>query len=213
MAISASGSKFYIGTSTGSANTITAVSLTNPCRITLQSSVAGYSVGDVVAIAGITGTTQLNGNSYVIEYIEPVSKIITLAGVDATGFTEWTSGGSATPVAFTQVKTPKTYSGLTRTRREIETTDLDSTTTEFIPDILESPTFSMEIDQDLTDTGQLAVHAALTSGVTKNFKMVLPNAKTATFSGFVKSIDTSGGSGQTVKDQVQIRSNSDITWA
>ena len=96
-AISAQGSTVSIGTTTGSAINITAVALTNPCRVTLAS-VTALNKGDVITIAGVVGTTQLNGNSYVVQYIEPVAKIVTLAGLDATGFTTYASGGSATPV-------------------------------------------------------------------------------------------------------------------
>ena len=92
-AISAQGSTVSIGTTTGSALTITAVSLTNPCRVTL-SAVTALNKGDVITIAGVVGTTQLNGNSFVVQYIEPTTKIVTLAGLDATGYTTYTSGGT-----------------------------------------------------------------------------------------------------------------------
>ena len=82
-AISAQGSTVSIGTTTGSAINITAVALTNPCRVTLAS-VTGLNKGDVLTIAGVVGTTQLNGNNYVIQYIEPTTKIVTLAALDAT---------------------------------------------------------------------------------------------------------------------------------
>jgi len=61
-AISAQGSTVSIGTTTGSAINITAVALTNPCRITLPA-VTGLAKGDVITVAGVIGTTQLNGNS------------------------------------------------------------------------------------------------------------------------------------------------------
>ena len=83
-AISAQGSTVSIGTTTGSAINITAVALTNPCRVTLASA-TGLNKGDVLTIAGVVGTTQLNGNNYVIQYIEPTTKIVTLAALDATG--------------------------------------------------------------------------------------------------------------------------------
>jgi hypothetical protein len=44
------------GTTTGSALTITAVSLTNPCRVTL-SAVTALNKGDVITISGVVGTT------------------------------------------------------------------------------------------------------------------------------------------------------------
>lgn len=125
-AISAQGSTVSIGTTTGSAINITAVALTNPVRVTLAS-VATLNKGDVITIAGVVGTTQLNGNSYVIQYIEPTTKIVTLAGVDATGFTAYTSGGNATPVQWTKIANVRSYSGFDGSASEIERTNFDST--------------------------------------------------------------------------------------
>ena len=120
-AISAQGSTVSIGTTTGSALTITAVSLTNPCRVTL-SAVTALNKGDVITIAGVVGTTQLNGNSFVVQYIEPTTKIVTLAGLDATGYTTYTSGGTATPVQWTKISNVKSYSGFDGSASEIERT-------------------------------------------------------------------------------------------
>ena len=52
-AISAQGTTFSIGSTTGSALTISAVTLTNPCRVTL-SAVTGLSKGDVITIPAKT---------------------------------------------------------------------------------------------------------------------------------------------------------------
>ena len=53
-AISAQGSTVSIGTTTGSAINITAVALTNPCRVTLAS-VTGLNKGDVIAVGVLHG--------------------------------------------------------------------------------------------------------------------------------------------------------------
>ena len=74
-AISAQGSTVSVGTTTGSAINITAIALTNPCRVTL-SAVTALNKGDVITVAGVIGTTQLNGNSYVVQYIEPVANLL-----------------------------------------------------------------------------------------------------------------------------------------
>ncbi|MBF0339667.1 MAG: hypothetical protein HQL95_01725 [Magnetococcales bacterium] len=209
-AIPAKGSTFSIGTTSGSANNITAVSLTNPCLITLSSSVAGLTVGDVVTIAGITGTTQLNGGTYVIQYIEPANKIITLAGVNALAYTAWTSGGTVTPQGMNNIKNLQSFSGPKVSKGTIEVTNLESTATEFIYDILNSGTFSFDFDHDRYDAGQLALEDAINTNTAKNFKLIIPDGTTYTFSGFVSSIDISGGKGQTVKRNCEIRINCSI---
>jgi Lambda phage tail tube protein, TTP len=187
-AISAQGSTVSIGTTTGSALTITAVSLTNPCRVTL-SAVTALNKGDVITIAGVVGTTQLNGNSFVVQYIEPTTKIVTLAGLDATGYTTYTSGGTATPVQWTKISNVKSYSGFDGSASEIERTNFDSTAKEFILGLFDPGAFAIEVDQDNSDAGQLALMTALVTGVAKSFKLILPNGNTATFTAYVKKFN------------------------
>ena len=211
-AISAQGSTVSIGTTTGSAINITAVALTNPCRVTLAS-VTGLNKGDVVTIASVVGTTQLNGNSYVIQYIEPVSKFVTLAGLDATGFTTYTSGGTATPVQWTKVANVRSYNGFDGSASEIERTNFDSTAKEFILGLFDPGQFMIEVDQDNTDPGQIALMTALVTGLLKNFKLLLPNGNTATFTAYVKKFNSQGAVDQAVRRSADLRISGPITWA
>jgi hypothetical protein len=68
---------------------ISGVSIANPCVIT--STAHPYSVGDVLWIDGIVGTTQLNQSF--ARVTATAANTVTLA-VDSTGFTAWTSGGT-----------------------------------------------------------------------------------------------------------------------
>lgn len=68
---------------------ITGVQKTNPCIITCPN----YSLpsGSQIIISGILGTVELNGNFYTITVID--ANNFSLNGVDATGFTDYISGG------------------------------------------------------------------------------------------------------------------------
>ena len=211
-AISAQGTTFSIGTTTGSAQTITAVSLTNPCRITL-SAVTGLNKGDVITVAGIVGTTQLNGNGYVIQYIEPTTKIVTLANVDATGFTAYTSGGTATPVQWTKVGNVRSYNGFDGAASEIDRTNFDSTAKEFILGLVDPGHFGVEVDQDNSDAGQIALMTAQVTGLIKNFKLLLPNGNSATFAGYVKKFSSQGAVDQAIRRSADLRISGAVTWA
>ncbi len=211
-AISAQGTTVSIGTSSGSALNITAVALTNPCRVTL-SSVTGLTKGDVLSFGSVVGTTQLNGNSYVVQYIEPSTKIVTLAGVDATGFTAWSSGGSATPLLWTKISNVKSYNGFDGAASEIERTNFDSTAKEFILGLVDPGSFAMEVDQDNSDPGQLALMTAQVTGLAKSFKLLLPNGNSATFTGYVKKFNSQGAVDQAIRRSVDLRISGPITWA
>ena len=211
-AISAQGTTVSIGTTTGSAINISAVALTNPCRVTLAST-TGLNKGDVVTVAGVVGTTQLNGNNYVIQYIEPTTKIVTLAGVDATGFTAYTSGGTATPVQWTKVGNVRSYNGFDGSASEIERTNFDSTAKEFILGLFDPGQFAIEVDQDNTDAGQIALMTAQVTGLLKNFKLLLPNGNSATFTAYVKKFNSQGAVDQAVRRSADLRISGPITWA
>lgn len=77
--------------------TVTAVSLTNPIQITAVAH--GYSVDDEVFFVGIGGTIELNGNRFVLTNVSTDSFSLlnqgTLAPIDGTDFTAFTSGGTA----------------------------------------------------------------------------------------------------------------------
>lgn len=71
--------------------TITGATKANPCVVT---SVAhGFSNGDYVLINGISGMTELNGNSYLIANV--AANTFELSGIDSTSYTTYVSGGEA----------------------------------------------------------------------------------------------------------------------
>lgn len=69
---------------------ITGASKANPCVITCSSH--GYSNGDEVYIYGVVGMIQLNTNRYIIGNVAP--NTFELTGINSTGYTTWSSGGS-----------------------------------------------------------------------------------------------------------------------
>lgn len=70
--------------------TITNIQLSNPCVITAANT---FQPGELVEITGVVGTTEVNNNIYVVIAANPTTFTI---NIDATGFTAYTSGGTAT---------------------------------------------------------------------------------------------------------------------
>ena len=50
--------------------------------------------------------------------------------------------------------------------------------------------FAIEVDQDNSDAGQLALMTALVTSVAKSFKFILPNGNNATFTTYVKKFNS-----------------------
>ena len=70
---------------------ITAATQANPCQVT--SAGHGRITGDQITITGVSGMTELNGNTYTITYVDADNFTL---GVNSTGYGSYSSGGTCT---------------------------------------------------------------------------------------------------------------------
>lgn len=208
-AISAQGSTLSISGTTGAAKNITGLALGNPTIVT--SAAHGFSNGDVVSLAGLLGNTALNGLTLVVKNVTANTYAV---DVDTTGGAAYTSGGAATPVQWTQINNLLTFKGFDGQANEIDTTNMSSVAKEFMLGIQDFGHFTFDVNKDFTDAGQVSCDAAKRAGTQKSFKLVLPNGKTATFSGYVKNSPLDGSVDQVLKvTGVSIRITGDVVYA
>jgi hypothetical protein len=208
-AISAQGSILQIATGTGGAKTVTAISKGYPCIVT--STAHGFAAGDRVTFASVGGMTELNGNSYVIEYV--TANTFSLHKVDSTSYTTYTSGGTATPVTHTAIAEVKSYSGFDGQASEIDVTDFASTAKEFRLGLVDEGGFSFEMHQLNSNPGQQALRASRNAGTLKSYKLILPNAEVATFNAFAKSLPSAGSVDGVVTSSVALRISGPVVWS
>ena len=206
-AISAQGSILAIGTGTGGAKTITAMAAGNPTIFT--SAAHGLVNGDVITIAALVGTAAASFNGLTFSVVSKTTNTFALQ-VDTTGLT-YTSGGTATPVTFTNIANIKDFSGFDGSASELEVTNLDSVAKEFKLGLTDPGAFSINIDYDSANAGHVALRAKQVSGLLSNFKLTLPNATVITFTGFVKKFSLAGGVDAVAKTSVDIRISGAIT--
>jgi len=184
-AISAQGSTVHIATGTGGAKTITAATKAFRCELTSTSH--GLVKGDRVTIASVAGMTELNGNTYTV--IDSGTNVFVI-DVDSRAFTTYTSGGTATPVTYTQILELKDFKPSGSSSSEIDVTDLSSTAKEFLTGLRDNGSFSMSLNALTTDPGQIAVKAKFDASAIGTFKLTTPDAKTYTFTALVKNFPT-----------------------
>jgi hypothetical protein len=211
-AISAQGSKVEVNTATAGAKTITGITQANPAVFT--STAHGLSKGDVVTLAAIVGMTQLNGLTGVVT--DFTANTFTLSGTgvrDTTGYTAYSSGGTATPVAWTQVANVRTFSGPDGSAAVLDATNLQSTGKEKRMGLFDEGNFSMEIDLDPSDAGQTALLTARSGATQKQIRVTLPSLNTFTFSGYVLKVSAAGGVDALVKRNVDIAITGAGVWA
>ena len=82
---------------------------------------------------------------------------------------------------------------------EIDRTNFDSMAKKFILGLFDPGQFTIEVDQDNSDGGQVAMMTAQVTGLLKNFKLLLPNSNTATFTAYVKKFTSQGAVDQGIR--------------
>lgn len=186
-AISAQGSTLHIGTGSGGAKNITAV--TKAYRGELTSTSHGLAVGDRVTIASLGGMTELNGQTPVVIDVDTNTFVI---DVDTRAYTTYTSGGTATPVTWTEILEIKSFSPGGATVSDVDTTDLSATAKTGRAGMVDNGEFSFDINYLSTDPGQAALLAAFTTSpqVNKSYKLTDPGATTYSFSAYIKNYPT-----------------------
>jgi hypothetical protein len=92
--------------------------------------------------------------------------------------------GAAQPT-WTKTKNVKSYSGFDGSASEIDVTDLDSTAKEKRLGLIDNGSFSIDVNVDMTDPGQIALKAAQKASSLQSFKLEYPDGTADTFDGFV----------------------------
>jgi len=207
-AFSAQGSTLQVSSGNGTAKTISGVALGNPTIITATAN--GFNNGDVVTISGIVGTVVLNGLTFVVK-----NKTANTFAVDydTTGGTAYTSGGTATPVAWVSIGNFKSIKGFDGKIAKLDATNLASTAKEYRAGLFDPGQFTFDVDIDNSDAGQLALQNYKVNATLANFKLTLPNTHTATWTGFVESFPWDGAVDKLVSAQVNVIITGPVTYA
>lgn len=166
------GSTIQVSTGTASAKTITDISETDPALVT--STAHALTLGTVGRIAAVVGMTEVNGNLYVVD--NPDTNDFELAGVDATGYTPYTSGGTFTPLTYTAFCELTGVDQQDGTTDEIDVTTVCSTAKEFETGLSDSGTLTLNYNYAPNETVQAAFAAAKKAGTTVAVRIGFPNS-------------------------------------
>jgi hypothetical protein len=202
------GTRFQVATAAGSPKTITAITAANPPVVT--SSAHGLTNGTIVLIAGVVGMTELNGRVFVIR--NQATNTFELGGIDATGYTAYVSGGTATSQTMSDVGKVTDSSQFDGTADDIIATHMRSTAVEKQQGLPDFGGGSYSLLCDNTDTAQAkmrALKAAQTSGC---FAIVATDTKVATFMAFVKSFTATFASNNIVRSEAAISYEVEPSW-
>ena len=204
--ISAQKSKLFIATGTGGAKNITGVQIGNPTIITIAGH--GFQNGFAVDIAGIVGTLgiDLNGTKRVVSNVTANTFAIDF---DSSG-KPYTSGGTATPAAYTKINGITSFDGFDGSADDLDTTDLDSDGKEYISGLREEGKFGFEAKRLRTDPGQIALRANLISGAVVGMRLELSDGTVVSFSVLVKTMPIGGAVNAVLKGKIDCKISGSI---
>ena len=210
-AVKAQGTTLHISGTAGGAKNISSIAAGNPTIIT--SAAHGFSNGDVVAIAGVTGADAaiVNGNSYVVKNKTTNTFAIEL---DSTGKT-LTATGTATPSAWIKVGQLSNIKGTSDSSPDIEVTDLDSISKEYVQGLPDTGNLTADCYCVDSDLGLAAMESAHDARESRSFKVTYPSGATPvrTFSGFVKAFPKIGDASKdgVVTGSIEIKRSGTVT--
>ena len=211
MAIESQGTVIQIGTGSGGAETITAMTLSNP---TVLTSVAhSLNNGDVATAALFAGAdaASINAIDWVIKYVTDDTFAIELDSTDLT-IDDNTDSATMTPVAYTSIGEVTDFDGPSGTASVIDVTHLGSTAKEKLMGLPDEGQFTFSINWDQDDAGQQAAIAARAARTEEDFKVTYSDTSTATFSGFVLGVTSSGGVDGKVSGSMTVEITGAVTF-
>lgn len=168
------GSKIQVSIGNGSPKTITNIEPQTDGVPVVTSAAHGLALGVVGRIAAVVGMTELNGNLYVVD--NPTTNDFDLAGVDASEYTPYTSGGTITPLTYSQFCELTGIDQQDGTSDEIDATTVCSTAKEFEIGLSDSGTLTLNYNFAPKSDVQTAFRAAKLSGDEVAVRVELPNA-------------------------------------
>lgn len=149
---------------------ITAITAAFPPVVTATGS--DYDDGTVVRISGVVGMTELNDNVYVTD--DGTANDFELAGVDATAYTPYASGGIVEEAAFSNFCELTGVNQQDAAADQIEVTTICSTAKEFEQGLSDSGTMQLDYNFAPNEAVQAAIRAAKISGDAIAFRVTLP---------------------------------------
>lgn len=182
MAIKSQGALLKIETARATAKPISGATAANPVVVTATAH--GYANGDIIYIDGVVGMTQLNGRVFVCDGI--TANTVNLKGIDGTGYTAYTSGGSAYKLTMTAIGQVRDVDMSGGQADDIDVTHLQSVAKEYLVGLMDMGDASFNLWLDNTDTGQAAIRTAQLAQATKGFTLTASDTKIACFPGLIK---------------------------
>jgi hypothetical protein len=194
---------------------ITGITAADPPVLTAANT---FKDGDIVTVEGVVGMVEINGLAGVVGAATPTA--FEMTGVDASAFTPYTSGGTAstTGATFEEVCEARNFTGFDGQASEIDVTTLCSTAMEFVPGLQDFGAFNFTMNYVPSDPAQKAMQKAKANGDTLWWKLTLPLDNNGDpmgawlFQAFVRQMTLAGGVNAALESNVVLRITGEPTY-
>jgi len=188
MPIESQGTVLKISNGSGTPKNITAITKAAIAKVT--STAHDLTKGQIVTFASVGGMTEINGLTGFILAVETNDFYV---DINTTGFTTYTSGGTATPAEWVAIGEVVDFSGPTGSASVIDATHLLSDAKEKLMGLPDEGQFTMSLNRKFSDDGQQICWAARAGRLSKNFQVTFMDTTVMTFGGFVLEFSSGGG--------------------
>lgn len=201
------GSTIQVSNGSGVAKTITDITEADPSVV--ASTAHGLALGVVGRIAAVVGMTEVNDKLFVVD--NPDTDDFELAGVDATGYTPYVSGGTFTPLTYSAFCELTGVDQQDGTADEIDATTVCSTAKEFEVGLSDSGTLTLNYNYAPKSDIQAAFRAAKKAGTEVAVRITFPkNGGTIVMIGQVQQSSFSGGNAALWTGSTQLKLTGEI---
>lgn len=208
MAIESQGTKLEISGSSGSAVETVTAAVGYPTVITKNAhGLTNGTIGTLSAFAG-ADAALMNGKVVIVKYVTTNTFAV---DIDTTGKTLTAANGTITPLAWVEVGEITDFDGPSGSASVIDKTNLASTAKEKMMGLPDEGQFTLSINRQPDDVGQLAVSAARTARTQKNFKVTYSDDKVHSFAGYVLGDTWAGGVDGLVSGSITIEIDGAVT--
>lgn len=219
LAVQSQGTTLHVAGTSATPEVITAVVAGFPTILAITGH-AGVANGDAVTLAGFTGTdaATLNGKTAVVRnYATGATNDTVAIDINTVGKTITIDAGNttATPTAWIKVGQITDIKGTSDTSPDIDVTDLDSTTKEYLPGLPDTGNVTMSVFCIDGDTGLAAIEAGFDARAVKTFKITYPKGATPirTFNAYCKGYPKIGDASKdgVVTGTVELKRSGSVT--
>lgn len=210
MAFTLTGTKVEMENTLGTNKTITAISKASEAVVTATHD---FAIGDIIVIDNVAGMNEINKKAVRVKSVTTTVSFVA-EGLDSTGFSTYTSGGTANKVAtWVSFDNIQQFSMPDGNLNKTDVTAISDLTKKEIAGFEDAISATLTVFSDPMASHMVAVRAARASGGDRAFRVTVRNGNVMIFNGEVAGgTGIDGSAGAVATSQVSVTVTGAPQW-